>query len=195
MKRLKKTSTKLGLAIMAGGFMSLANADHESLVGDSFTDYARVLSAEPVYETVIDTEPHESCWNERLRPARHHHRGHYQDRSTPMLVGAILGGALGNELGHHKRNKQVGAVLGGLLGGSIGRDIARQNHDNRGYHQDDRAGYRTVQRCETRYQEVEVQKLVAYEVSYRYRGKIYQAQTSEHPGDRLPLRVTVTPQF
>ncbi|NNC54081.1 MAG: glycine zipper 2TM domain-containing protein [Pseudomonadales bacterium] len=185
-----QSTTKLGLAILASTLAVQVHASHQ---GDSFTDYARVLSAEPVYQTVVNTVPQESCWNERARPAHSHHRAHYQDRSTPILIGALLGGALGNELGHHKRNKQVGAVLGGLLGGSIGRDVARQQHAERDYHQHNRARYRTVERCETRYQEVEVQKLVAYDISYRYRGKLYYAQTAEHPGDRIPLRVTVEP--
>lgn len=202
MKPKRQFRNILAGAVVAASLVPAAQAEHRSpLVADSFTDYARVLSAEPVYETVVNSRPSEQCWNERVRPARYdrgHRGGHRGDHSTPMLVGAILGGALGNELGHHKRNKQVGAVLGGLLGGSVARDIARQNHsahDHASRHREHRVRYETVRRCETTYESFEEQKLVGYEVSYRYRGRVYTAQTVDHPGERMPLRVSIAPEL
>lgn len=195
MNGFNKTSSLLGAAILAVALAPAVQASHERGANvDTFTDYARVVDAEPVYETVVSSRPVEQCWNERVRPARYD-RHYRDDHSTPMLVGALLGGALGNELGHHKRNKQVGAVIGGLLGGSIARDISRQNQAGHEHHAAHNGRYQTVQRCETSYEDYEEQRLVGYEVSYRYRGKLYQARTIEHPGDRLPLRVTIAPGF
>ncbi len=165
---------------------------------NSFVDYAKVVSAEPHYETVVRSEPSESCWNERVQRSSYnrHRHGYRGENATPVLIGALLGGALGNELGHHKRNKQVGAVLGGLLGGSIARDVSRnqaERYDSRHANQDNYREYATVQRCETNYRDVEEQQLVGYEVSYRYRGQIYHTQSNEHPGERLQLQVSIVP--
>ena len=192
-----------GLALATALLTASAQAGHgnrNSSFNNNFFDYANVVSATPLYETVVRSEPSESCWNERVQRSSYGHRGHgYRgENSTPVLIGALLGGALGNELGHHKRNKQVGAVIGGLLGGSIGRDVARNRASNNRHadsHGDSRGDYQyeTVQRCETTYRDISEQQLVGYDVSYRYRGQIYDTRTSEHPGKRMQLQVSFSP--
>jgi len=39
----------------------------------------------------------------------------------------------------------------------------------------------------------EQRHIIGYDVEYRYRGEIYMARTSTDPGDRLRVRVSVTP--
>lgn len=39
----------------------------------------------------------------------------------------------------------------------------------------------------------EQRRIVGYDVEYRYRGEIYMARTGSDPGDRLRVRVSVTP--
>lgn len=195
MRGLQETTLILAAAALAFNLAPAAQAGHSDFTAaDSFTDYAQVVSAEPVYETVLSSRPSESCWNERVRPAKYY-RGHGAESGTPVLIGALIGGALGNELGHHKSNKRVGAVLGGLLGGSIARDVTRQNHAEREHYDSHRAGYKTVRRCETTYEEVEQQQLVGYDVSYRYRGQLFHTRTAQHPGKKVPLRISVSPAF
>lgn len=184
--RLISTQLSTASVLVSAIFAASVQAGHRS--DNSFFDSAKVINADPVYETVVRQAPREQCWNERVQYSGHRH---YRESATPVLIGAILGGALGNELGHHKRNKQVGAVVGGLLGGSIGRDIARNNSHNNGHYE--HADYEVVERCKVRHETYEEQELVGYNVSYRYKGQTYHTQTSQHPGDRLRLRVSVQP--
>ncbi len=147
---------------------------------DAATDYADVLAAHPVYRTEVHVTPVEHCRIER-RPARSRRAS-----ATGPILGAIIGGAVGNALGHKKRNKQVGAVLGAALGGSVGYDVSRRRDG-------DRAVYREQEVCDVVAEETSRERLVGYDVTYRYAGETYSARLREHPGDRIPVRVRVTP--
>ncbi|MCZ6641108.1 MAG: glycine zipper 2TM domain-containing protein [Gammaproteobacteria bacterium] len=147
-------------------------------------DYADVLGVEPIYETVSYAVPHEQCYDERV--AVHHGRGHHS--STAPIFGAIIGGVIGNAVGHHKRNKQVGTLVGALLGGSIGADIARQHRYRHG-----RVSYHTEQVCTVVNTYDQEERLVGYRVRYRYAGETYSTRMNRDPGDRLRVRVRVTP--
>ena len=140
--------------------------------------WAEVVDVEPVYETVRRIEPVAAC---REQPVRHRSGGY---SSTPPILGAIIGAALGNAVGHKKVNKRVGAVAGALLGGSIGADIGRGNRQE---------GYRTETVCD-RYEEVrEEERFAGYHVRYQYDGTMYATRTRNHPGERIRVRVRVTP--
>lgn len=190
-KLLKKSVKNNGIKGVAAISLCLAATLAEANPRNHFYDYAKVTDVEPVYETIVQSIPVEQCWNERVRarPADYYERRH---SATPTLIGALLGGALGNELGHHKRNKQVGAVVGGILGGSIGHDIAHQRarrHNQSSGHVE----YHTVERCSVDHERVEEQRLVGYDVSYRYRGNLYTTFMEQSPGDKLRVSVNVTP--
>ena len=167
---------------------------------DAFVDYAKVTSVTPVYETVLKSVPVEQCWNERVydRHSGYDRHEYRRESATPALLGAIIGGALGNELGHRKRNKQIGVAVGGLLGASIGNDIGRQQsreRDARYGHRDHGASeaYQLVERCGVQHEQYEESVITGYEVAYRYRGNEYTTITDKHPGDKLQVRVKVTP--
>lgn len=145
---------------------------------------AKVLSADPVYETVEISTPQEQCWEEEVEVDR------YSDRrgsGTPVLISTVIGGAIGNAVGHNKTNKRVGAVLGAMLGHSIGRDIMRQNK------RPDYREYETVQRCKNVYQQHEEERLVGYDVTYLYNGAEYSVRTDSDPGEEIQVRVNVQP--
>ena len=140
--------------------------------------WAEVVGVEPVYEKVRRIEPVEECREERVR----NHSGGYS--STPPILGAIIGAALGNAVGHKKANKRVGAVAGAILGGSIGADIGRSNRQG---------GYRVETVCD-RFDEVrEEERLTGYHVRYQYNGAVYATRMRNHPGERIRVRVRVTP--
>lgn len=165
----------------------------------SFIDFAKVTSVDPVYETVIKSVPVEQCWNERVYDhvsRRSHYRDH-RESATPALLGAIIGGALGNELGHRKRNKQIGVAVGSIIGASIGRDIGREHHHERHTHAGrdypQSASYKLVERCGIQEEQYEESVISGYEVAYRYRGNEYTTITDQHPGDKLRVRIKVSP--
>ena len=148
---------------------ALAGADYQ---------WAEVVGVEPVYETVRRIEPVEACREERVR---HRSAG---PSATPPILGAIIGAALGNAVGHKKANKRVGAVAGAILGGSIGADIGRSHRPG---------GYRVETVCDVVEEVHEEERLAGYHVRYQYNGAVYATRMRNHPGDRIRVRVRVTP--
>ncbi len=165
----------MGSLVVAALVPSLAWAEHGY-------QYARVLSSEPVYETVAYSVPVEECRDETV--AYHESRGR---SATPPILGAIIGGALGNAVGHKKRNKQVGTVVGAVLGGSIGADVARRNRRH------DDVRYTTREVCSVRHEDRREERLAGYLVTYRYGGETYTTEMDHDPGSRLRVRVSVSP--
>lgn len=170
------------IGIRAAGPLALAALVPSMAMADHGYQYARVLSSDPVYETVTYSEPVEQCRDEPVT-----YRDDRGYSATPTIVGAIIGGALGNAVGHHKRNKQVGTVVGAVLGGSIGHDVGRRNRG------DDDIRYGTRQVCTVVHQEHQEDRLVGYQVTYRYGGETYSTRLDHDPGDMLRVRVHVTP--
>jgi len=156
---------------------SVALADHGY-------QYAKVVSSEPLFETVSYSVPVEQCRDETV--AWHDDRGR---SATGPILGAIIGGALGNAVGHKKRNKQVGTVVGAVLGGSIGADISRRHRTT--YGSDVRYGRREV--CTVVHEEHLEERLTGYLVTYRYGGETYTTEMDHDPGSSLRVRVRVTP--
>ncbi|MEZ5524604.1 MAG: glycine zipper 2TM domain-containing protein [Pseudomonadales bacterium] len=146
-------------------------------------DYARVISAEPIVKIVRVSTPRQECWDEQVS----HYQEPRQRSATPTIVGAVIGGLIGNELGHHSDAKKAGVLVGSVLGGSIGRDIGRKNAGP-GHHY-----YTTEQVCQTYQDYHEEEHITGYRVSYKYHGNVYHTQMPHHPGDRIKVRVSVTP--
>lgn len=145
------------------------------------SDYAKVVDARPVYQRVAHEVPQQSCHYETVA-----YRDSRSNSYTGTVVGGLLGAALGHELGNSKRNKDVGAVAGGLLGATIGRDISRNTGSSSVQYRDERI-------CRTDYRTEYSQRLVGYDVTYQYQGRLYQTRTDHHPGDRLAVDVHVQP--
>lgn len=152
--------------------------------GDHGYQYAKVLAADPIYQTVSYTVPVEQCTEQTVS---------YRDQpaarsATGPILGAIIGGALGNAVGHKKRNKQVGTVVGAVLGGTIGADISRKR---RASYEPVRYGTEQVCRVvdEQRYEE----QVTGYRVTYLYGGETYRTTMDRDPGSSLRVNVRVTP--
>jgi uncharacterized protein YcfJ len=145
-----------------------------------FIGKAKVIDAEPLYETVEVARPVTECWRERVTRNNHRHGGY-----IAPIAGGIAGGVIGNQLGRG-RGKTVLTVAGTLLGASLGHNYNRSRHRQR----------RTVEyvrHCETIDQYEQQEQLVGYRVKYRYKGQTYYTQTTEHPGKHLRVRVNVSP--
>ncbi len=150
-----------------------------------FDDFAKVKQVTPIYKTIERRIPEETCWTETVR-----HEHHTRRSSSSALVGSLIGGAIGHSAGHGKRNKKVGAVIGSIIGASIGNDI--ENRKRRaGHHQ--RATYKDLERCETRYTTQTKEHLMGYDVTYQYRGERYTTHMHEHPGKRIKVKISLSP--
>ena len=149
------------------------NNNHKHKHYGQFYDYAKVSSVTPIIETIEHRVPRQ-C-NHRSTYYKDNHRS-----ATPMIIGTIIGAAIGNELGHKKSNQRVGAAVGGILGGSIGYDLSSKHRSNNNH------------RCDNYAIEYE-ERVVGYDVQYRYRGATYRTTTKEHPGRRIQLKLNFEP--
>jgi uncharacterized protein YcfJ len=145
--------------------------------------YAEVLDSRPLYQAVTVASPVQECWQEEVRVRESRQQG----SNTPVIVSTIIGGALGNAVGNNKSSQRMGTVVGAVLGHSVGRDIVRANSHPQP------ARYQTVQHCEEVTQYRDEERLIGYQVRYRYQGEEFTVRTDQDPGDRIRLRVSHNP--
>lgn len=175
-----KVSTVLAQFVLGGGLACIAAT---AGAATSF-EYAEVLASTPIYRVIETSTPRQECWQEEVV----RQQAYRSESATPGLIGMVIGGALGNAVGSRKSNQRVGAVVGGLLGGSIARDIQRNNAAARSTVVVD-----TVERCRTVQVASQEEKLVGYDVSYRYNGTQHTVRMPQDPGPTVRVRVDVEP--
>jgi uncharacterized protein YcfJ len=142
--------------------------------------YADVLRVDPIYEYVQTNEPREECYDDRVvtqeRPGT----------AGGAVLGAIVGAAIGNQVGSGD-GRRAATAAGAAIGAGIGHNAARNN-------QGPGRTYETTQRrCRLVDAYREDRQIVGYDVEYRYRGDVYVSRLDYDPGDRLRVRVSVTP--
>jgi uncharacterized protein YcfJ len=152
-------------------------------------DTAQVIRVDPIIDR-YRVQSHQHCWIEQSHydDRRYYH---HDDGTGGAVLGAIVGGALGNQVGKGD-GRTAATIAGAVIGGSIGYNVDR----NDGY--DNYNGYRdgSVRRCENtggygrdRYDD----RVVAYNVTYRYGGRTFHTVTNYHPGNNLRVTVDVRP--
>jgi uncharacterized protein YcfJ len=128
--------------------------------------YAQVMRVEPAYEAyTTSTEP-------RCVERRH------GSTAGATVLGAIVGGALGNQVGKGDGRKAA-TVAGAVAGGAIGHEVAEHNGS-------------TTYECPSGYVQEE-RRIAGYDVEYTYKGESYRSRLAYDPGNRLRVRVSVTP--
>ena len=172
--------------------------------------YATVIGSEPVRETTTTSVPHEVCEDvvveERL-PERDGNTG-------GTVAGAVIGGLLGNQVGKGNGKKAAtaaGAVAGGLIGNKVDRNhvggkvvtrTERQCHTENASSESSRVtGYNVTYRNAdgttgtmrmdskpgNRIAMGNTDKVVGYDVTYRFEGQEKTIRMDQKPGDRLPV--------
>ncbi len=144
--------------------------------------YADVLRTDPVYETYRTSQPREECYDEPVT----YREPDGGDPTGGTVLGAIIGGVLGNQVGSGDGRKAA-TVAGAVIGGAVGRNIDKNN----GPPGQTYSG--TQQRCRVVETPREDRRIVGFDVEYRYRGEVYMSRLDYDPGDRLRVRVSVTP--
>jgi len=124
--------------------------------------------------------PREVCWTEHVTRSEASHRRSF----TPEIVGGIVGGVVGNHFGSG-RGPDIATVAGAVLGGSLAHDIKRRR--SRAYH----TYTEPVERCRVEHEYYERERLVGYDVKYRYNGEVYHARMDRDPGSTVRVRVNV----
>ena len=170
----------------------------EPAYDNAMVDYAKVIDVQPITETIQIPEERQVCTE---RPVQ---RRVAESRSAgPAIWGAIVGGVIGNQLsrghgtrhghGRGQRNRNNdGRVLATISGAAIGSTIASGVQYSKyppRYYTDHAqvCGTETTWRSEER--------VVAWDVSWKYRGQVYHSTMNQPPGDRIAVRVSVNPVY
>ncbi len=139
--------------------------------------WADVLRVDPIYQRVRVEHPQQQCYDQPVV------REDTRSRTAGTVIGAIVGGVLGNTVGKGDGRKAA-TVAGAVAGGAIGNRVGSRSDT-------------TYQGTQTQCQNVttvsEERRIVAYSVEYRYHGDIYVSRLPYDPGDRLRIRVSVSP--
>jgi uncharacterized protein YcfJ len=149
--------------------------------GDDSAHYgwADVLRVDPVYGVTRTEVPQQTCYNQTVV------QQNPGNTTGGTILGAVVGGVLGNTIGRgggRVAATAVGAVAGGAVGGQIAANSGSQTAQ-------------TVTNCQPTGGTVvsEQRRIMGYDVEYRYRGEVYVSRLSYDPGERLRVRVSVTP--
>ncbi len=160
----------------------------------SYTDNARVRSAEPQYENI--TVPRNECSSHWINERSSRRSDERQNRQYGgAIVGGLAGGVLGHQIGGGSGKDAataLGVVLGAITGDQLQNRDQRSQYDNGRY--DDgqyESAQREVKRCRTVYDTQT--RITGYRVAYEYRGQHYSTLMRSNPGHSLPVRVTVDP--
>lgn len=137
--------------------------------------WADVLRVDPVYERVQVRTPRERC-DEVVYPRRE------GGNAAGTVLGAIVGGVLGNTVGKGD-GRRAATVAGAVVGGAVGHGIASERRDY---------AY-PESHCRMVEEISDEQRLVGYDVQYRYRGDVFGSRLEFDPGDRVRVRVSVEP--
>ena len=144
------------------------------------SQYARVLSVEPVRQTV--NSPKQICHDEVVS---HTEQPKDQHQIAGMAIGALAGGLLGSRVGNGK-GRALAAVAGAVGGGYAGKKIEQG-------HQQNQVTQTSERRCET--VNNTVTNIIGYDVRYEYNGVIRTMRMDHDPGDHVsvPRSVAVHP--
>ncbi len=145
-------------------------------------DYARVVDVQPIAETVQIPRDRQVCRQQSVR-----HPVPEQRSPGPAIFGSILGGVIGHQFGGG-HGKTAATIAGAAIGGAIATDAQYRRYPPRYY-------TTAEQRCHTETRWRSEERVVAWDVSWKYRGKIYHSTMDEPPGDRIPVRVSVDPVY
>lgn len=146
--------------------------------------WADVLRVDPVYDDsagpVPASQPHEECYEEQVLPPPQP-----DNRAGGTLLGAIIGGVIGHQFGKGSgrvATTAAGAVAGGAIGNNVAASNANANDQST-----------TERHCRIVDNPSSSHRIIAYDVEYRYRGELYNSRMNYDPGDRVRVRITVTP--
>ena len=167
----------LALAIMATGAQAqnVQPAPYPSSDGSAHYGWADVLRVDPVQGVTRTNVPRQECYNQ---PVVTHEGG---NNAVGTVLGAVIGGVLGSTVGKGDGRKAA-TVVGAVAGGAIGNQ-ASNGRDYEG----------TQTQCRDVNTVSEQRRVIGYDVEYRYRGEVFMSRLDYDPGERLRVRVSVTP--
>ncbi|MEZ4703916.1 MAG: YMGG-like glycine zipper-containing protein [Bdellovibrionota bacterium] len=170
-------------AALATGLMAMIGSQSPVFAYENWSyARARVLSSEPIYETMEYPISSQVCRYEPVEEVV------IESQKRPNAGGAIVGGLLGAVIGSHsRRRKGQNALLGATAGAVIGQSINRKTTtQKRIYQSQEKVCHENVS-----YRKVE--ELVGYQVEYEFAGQRYSTEMDQEPGNYIKIRLQVEP--
>ncbi len=156
---------------------------------DSFYEYVKVKSSEPVYEEIYREIPNRECkevtYKVRVDDGYHQNQRRDDSLGIDSLIGTAAGAVIGSQIG--KGNGRVAAqIVGGLLGAKVAHEIRNQNsyddYDN-GY---ESYRHETRTECYNKPKRVKEKVLTGYKNYFIYKGMKHY-KISETPLKRVKI--------
>jgi uncharacterized protein YcfJ len=147
-------------------------------------DYAPVTRVEPIVRQVRVETPRRECWDD-VRYVES--RPHISDPSVGgrTLLGGLIGGVIGHQVGSG-RGRDAATIAGAMIGAGVGYDSAARRASS-GVREE------VVQRCDVRYEQEYEERIEGYRVTYEYNGREFVTRTAYDPGEKIMVRVAVSP--
>ncbi|MDA1074895.1 MAG: hypothetical protein O3A63_09085 [Proteobacteria bacterium] len=167
-----------------------AQADDPRAAGNVYYRWVDVVDVRPVHTLAEVSVPTQTCV-EPDQPAyaydqRHRHQHDYDEYAYDepasgfaSLLGGLIGGLIGNQFGGGNGKTALtvaGAITGAAIAGSVRRGRAEP-----------------AAACHVEYEKRTIQRVQAYDVTYTFNGQEYHKRTSTHAGERIRIRLEVTP--
>jgi uncharacterized protein YcfJ len=152
-----------------------ASAAAEADAAHVMFSWANVLHVAPVYAEVRVPQMVERC-------DQYERAGESRGSVGSTMIGALIGGVIGNQVGSGN-GRRAATAAGAIAGGAIGNQAGRRTVEPAG----------SESRCRLVEEFVQEQQVVGYDVEYRYRDDVFMSRMDYHPGDRLKIRVAVSP--
>src|SRR5690606_14398682 len=161
-----------------------SNARHYRGPSHAEYQYARVVHVDPIVRQVRVEPPRRECWDEARSVDS---RPHISDPNLGgrALLGRPTGGVSGRQFGSG-RARGAATSSGARIGAGVGYDSAAKRYPHGGYEE-------VVQRCDVRYEHAVEERIEGYRVTYEVNGRHYKTQLPYDPGDRIRVRVAVSP--
>lgn len=150
-----------------------------------YDGYGKVTRVEPIRVRRDVKIPREECREVPVTETRRHVEGPGTTGRT--VLGALIGAGVGYGVGRHHRDGDYATAAGGLIGAALGAKSAERNT-----RYSERTRY--VDQCRTVYDRRTEERIDGYDVTYRYDGQTYTTRMPYDPGERVPVRVSVTPR-
>ena len=172
--------------------------------------YATVIGTEPVRETTTTSTPREVCEDVVVQERLAERDGNVGG----TVAGAVIGGLLGNQVGGGS-GKKAATVAGAVAGGAIGNQVDKRHVGGRVVNRTERqchtenatsessrvTGYNVTYRNPdgstgtmrmdskpgNRIAMGTTDKVIGYDVTYRFEGQDKTIRLDQKPGDRLPV--------
>lgn len=137
----------------------------------------------PAYAEVLDVVPVKKSYSAPREVCEQVTRVHEvpqqdPDRVAGKLLGAVIGGVVGHQFGDG-RGKDAATAGGAILGGMIGDKVQRDRQQAKRYTTTESHCYSVN---DTR------EKIIGYDVSYRYDGRVEVIRLGYQPETRVPVR-------